>query len=86
LFDFIRAIIDRHELRLREVIKELKLQGWTVVKGTRNSSIDYIAFKSGEIVFGEIKTGKAQLTPTEKQLKKIVNSHPSIKYELRRFP
>jgi len=48
-------------------------------------SIDLIVFQQGKIRFIEVKGPSGSLTPTEKKLKALIESHPALTYEVLRY-
>ena len=57
----------------------------TTVPVIGNHSIDIIIFGRDQIRFIEVKGPSGSLTPTEKKLKALIESHPTLTYEVMRY-
>lgn len=72
-----------HELKVVQTMQRLQGQGWKVDRVTEPSTVDIVAWGKLGIHFIEVKAGKEkELTPNEKEIKKLIESNPKLTYEV----
>jgi len=70
----------KHMKAVVETALDLQKEGYRVDILQEPSSFDIFAWKQGEFLFVEVKTGKPALTDNEKLFAKAVESNPALKY------